>query len=71
MSLQLGAKASDIFIAIYLVLTLLLRFILEGQLQGNTLVSVSIGAFMLLFLWALVKVKFLNPNYFGLLGKSK
>ena len=68
--MKLGPKSSDYFIVIYLVLTLLLRFFMEPQLQGNMLISLAIGAFALLFLWALIKIKILNPTYFGLFDKS-
>ena len=69
MNLQLGPLASDIFVSIYLLMTLVARFLFEAQLRGNILISIAIGGLALLFLWALVKVKFLNPTYFGLLGK--
>ncbi len=71
MTLQLGSRSSDIFIVIYLLLTLVARFLFEGQLRGNILISLAIGGMALLFLWALVKVKFLNPTYFGLLGTKE
>ena len=70
MKLQLNGLASDIFITIYLFVTLLVRFLLESQLHGRYAVSMFIGGFGLLFLWALVKSKVLNPNYFGLMGEK-
>jgi len=70
MKLQLNGLASDIFISIYLFATLLLRFLLESQLHGRYAISLFIGAFGLLFLWALIKSKILNPNYFGLMGQK-
>ena len=63
--ISLSPAASDWFIAIYLTITLALRFILEPQLQGFYLVSLGLGAFALLFLWALIKSKVLQPTYFG------
>ena len=71
MKLQLGKTASDIVVAIYLSITLLVRFFLEPQLQNNWVISILIGLFGLLFLWALVKSKFLNPGWFGLLEPKK
>ncbi len=71
MKLQLGPKASDIFVAIYLGITLLGRFLLEPQLQGRYLVSMILGAFALLFLWALTKSKIINPTFFGLWKKDE
>ncbi|WP_367389615.1 hypothetical protein [Lewinella sp. LCG006] len=62
---SLGPRLSDWFIAVYLTITLALRFLLEPQLQGYYLVSLALGAFALLFLWALIKSKVLQPTYFG------
>lgn len=67
MKLQIGKTASDIIVTIYLLGTLLIRFLLEPQLQSNILISILLGLFGLLFLWALVKSKILNPGWFGLL----
>lgn len=66
MKLQLGRKASDIIASIYIIGTLFIRLLLEPQLNGHYLISVALGAFGLLFLWALVKAKILNPSFFGL-----
>lgn len=66
MKLQLGRKASDIIASIYIIATLFLRILLEPQLNGHYLISVALGAFGLLFLWALIKAKVLNPSFFGL-----
>ncbi|MCB0620074.1 MAG: hypothetical protein KDC43_24265 [Saprospiraceae bacterium] len=63
---QLGRKASDWFVTLYVLGTLYVRFQLEPQFQGNFLISVGLGAFALLFLWALAKSKFINPSWFGL-----
>ncbi|MEM1214142.1 MAG: hypothetical protein AAGJ82_00555 [Bacteroidota bacterium] len=71
MKLQLSRTASDIFVIFYLLGTLLLRFLLEPQFQGNALVSVGIGAFALLFLWALQKSEYIQPSWFGLLPKQQ
>lgn len=67
---SLGPRLSDWFIAFYLTATLALRFILEPQLQGYYLVSLALGAFALLFLWALIKSKVLQPTYFGFFPKK-
>lgn len=66
MKFRLGRLPSNIFIILYVLATFLLRFFLEPQLQGHVLISIGIGAFALLFLWALIKVKFLNPSILGL-----
>ena len=71
MKFGLGQKASDIFVVIYIIATLFIRFLLEPQLKGHFLISVGIGLFALLFLWALSKSKLINPSWFGLIGKRK
>ncbi|MEN0005721.1 MAG: hypothetical protein AAF798_16345 [Bacteroidota bacterium] len=63
----LGRKASDLFVTLYILATLFGRFYIEPQLQGNMFVSLALGAFALLFLWAIVKTKLINPSYFGLI----
>lgn len=65
-NLRLSPRASDWFVVVYITATLALRFMLEPQLQGYYLVSLALGAFALLFLWALIKSKFLQPTYFGM-----
>ena len=70
MKLQLKGLPADLFISVYLFATLFVRFQLEGQLHGRYAISMFIGGFGLLFLWALIKSKFLSPNYFGLLKEK-
>jgi len=67
----LSQKASDVFVVIYVLVTLYIRFILEPQLGGHILISLAIGLFALLFLWALTKSKIIKPSWFGLLGNKK
>jgi hypothetical protein len=64
MKIQLGRKTSDWLVALYLISGLGIRLIIEPQLQGQFLLSVGIGAFSLLFLWALCKSRILNPSFF-------
>ena len=71
MKFQLNSVLSDIFIAVYLLATLWLRFALESQLNGNVLISLLLGGFALLFLWAMIKSKFLKPTFFGLIKTAK
>ena len=68
---QLGPAASNVFVIVYVVGTLFLRFYLEEQLQGSILISLSLGAFGLLFLWALYKVGCIQPTLLGLSAKAK
>jgi len=66
-----GLKA-DIVVTIYILTTLLFRFILESTLHKHPIISVSLGIVLLVFLWALIKIKVLVPDYYGLLkSKSK
>ena len=69
--MKLNSKTSDIFISIYIVLTLLSRIFIEMLLPSNYVVSIFIGLFLILILWVFVKIKFLNPAYFGLFNKVK
>ena len=62
---QLDTKGSDLFIVTYLVGTLGFRFLIEPYLQGITWISLFLGLLPLLFLYALVKVRFLNPGWFS------
>lgn len=71
MKFGLGQKASDVFVVIYIGVTLFIRFMLEPQLHGHFLISIGLGLFALLFLWALSRSKIINPSWFGLLGNKK
>lgn len=63
---------ADILLSVYLLLTLFLRITIEGALTTHPILSIFLGLVMLAFIWALIKTKVLQPNYFGLLGpKSK
>lgn len=62
--MRLGKTISRAIIVLYLAGTLLMRFILEPQLAGNMLVSIALGAFALLFLYAIIKSGILNPQWF-------
>lgn len=67
----LSPLVSDVFVTLYLAATLYFRFLLEPQIQGHYLVSLGLGAFALLFLWALTKSKIINPSFFGLIPAKK
>ncbi|MEM6698896.1 MAG: hypothetical protein AAF599_10900 [Bacteroidota bacterium] len=66
MKFKLNGIASDLFVTFYVMATLFFRFQLESQLNGSFLVSIALGGFALLFLWALHKVGFIQPSWFGL-----
>ncbi|MEM8908217.1 MAG: hypothetical protein AAGD05_10265 [Bacteroidota bacterium] len=65
MNLHLNKTNSDRGIVIYLGLTLILRLLLEPKLRHHYFISIALGSFCLLFLWALVKSEILNPGWFG------
>lgn len=71
MKYQIPPLASDIIITIYIVGTLLWRFIYESYYQVTPGLSIVLGLSFLLVLWALIKLKILNPNYFGFFKKKK
>lgn len=60
----LNRTQSAIFVTLYIVGTLFLRFKLEPQLQGVMWISLAMGGFGLLLLWALIRVRFCTLDYF-------
>lgn len=70
MKFQLNPLASDILISIYVVVTLFFRFKLENNTEVSFLNSVVMGAAFVVMLWVLIKLKVLNPNWFGLFNKK-
>lgn len=64
--LRLSALASDILISIYVIVTLYFRFKLESQTATGAVESLIMGLCFVVLIWALIKLKFLNPNWFGL-----
>lgn len=71
MFLRLGKRLSQVIFVLYIAATLFLRFLLEAQLQGLWWVSMLFGALCLLFLWALVKVRILNPGWIGASSRAE
>jgi len=71
MKLKLGNKTSDIVITVYVILTLFSRIYIESLFRSNIMSSLSMGFFTLFILWALIKIKFLNPAWFGLFNNKK
>lgn len=65
----LGPSASNVVVVLYVFGTLLMRFLLEPQLQGRATISLAMGGFALLFLWAMIRSKVLNPTLLGLAEK--
>ena len=71
MKLRLKPLASDIFISIYAILSLYLRFTLENETPISTTNSIVIGLCFVVILWVLIKLKILNPNGFGMFPTRK
>jgi len=71
MKLPLNPLASDIIISAYIVISLYLRFKFENQITVSPMNSIAIGACFVVILWALIKLKVLNPNWFGLFNSKK
>ena len=71
MKLRLNPLASDIFISIYAIASLYLRFKFESETPISPINSIVLGVGFVLIIWALIKLKFLNPNWFGLFKNKK
>ncbi len=63
---SISQKGSDFIVAGYIIATLFIRFWIEPQLLGNLWLSIALGLFALLFLWALIKTKILQPGLLNL-----
>ena len=70
MKLRLSPIASDITICIYLSVSLYYRFILESERSISPINSIFLGASFLTILWFLIKIKLLNPNWFGFFNSN-
>lgn len=71
MKIRLGALASDIVVSIYIIATLLFRLIFEPKMGFTPLQSIVTGLSFITMLWVLIKLKVLNPNWFGLFNAKK
>lgn len=71
MKFRLNPLASDIFICIYAIVSLYLRFKLENEQTVSIANSLVIGACFVIIIWVLIKLKVLNPNWFGLFNSKK
>lgn len=63
-NMRLNRPISQLLVVLYLAGTFGLRFFFEAQLSGHYWVSLVTGGLCLLFLWALIKGKVLNPGWF-------
>jgi len=71
MKLQFKPLTSDIIISVYILITLFYRFRLENSAEISPANSVFIGASFVVIIWALIKLKVLNPNWFGMFNSKK
>lgn len=63
--------ASDIIISVYIVITLFYRFQLERSADISPINSLILGGCFVMLIWALIKLKVLRPNWFGLFKAKK
>ncbi len=71
MKFHINPLASDIIISIYVVATLFIRFKYENITNVTPMLSIVVGICFVVIIWALIKLKVLNPNWFGLLNSKK
>jgi len=68
---QLNAVTSDVIISVYIIATLFLRFKFEHNTVVHPIESIVMGGCFVLIIWALIKLKVLNPNWFGLIKTKR
>ncbi|GER59893.1 hypothetical protein [Patiriisocius marinus] len=66
MKFKINPRTSDIVLTIYVVLTLFYRIKFENEAGVTALQSLVIGLCLVAMPWSLIKLKVLNPNWFGL-----
>ncbi|MGJ8550032.1 hypothetical protein HSX10_16000 [Winogradskyella undariae] len=71
MKFHINPLASDIIISIYAIATLFIRFKYENIANVTPMLSIVMGICFLVIIWVLIKLKILNPNWFGLLNSKK
>lgn len=70
-AIRFNAITSDILISVYVVITLFLRFKYENLSAVNPLESMVMGLCFVVIIWVLIKLKILNPGWFGLFNSKK
>ncbi|MDO6597453.1 hypothetical protein Q4512_11050 [Oceanihabitans sp. 2_MG-2023] len=70
MKFHINPLASDIIISIYIIATLFLRFKFESETYTSPMLSIVMGICFVAIIWVLIKLKVLNPNWFGLLNSK-
>ncbi|AIZ40203.1 hypothetical protein M666_00595 [Cellulophaga baltica 18] len=71
MKYQIKPHTSDILITIYVVITLFYRIKFENEAGVTALQSLVIGLCLIAMPWSLIKLKILNPKWFGLFNPKK
>jgi len=71
MKFRINPLASDIIISIYILVTLFLRFKFENETSVSPMLSIVMGVCFVVIIWALIKLKVLNPNWFGLFNSKR
>jgi len=71
MKLRLSPLASDIIISVYVVVSLFLRFKFESETPISPMNSIVMGICFVVIIWVFIKLKVLNPNWFGLFNSKK
>lgn len=71
MKFKLSPLQSDIFITVFIIISLGFRFNYEFNQQISPLNSIAIGVAFIVMIWALIKLGFLNPNWFGLFDSKE
>ena len=69
--LRINALTSDILISLYVIVTLFFHFKFENETAIGALESLIMGLSFVVVIWALIKLKVLNPNWFGLFNSKK
>ncbi|WP_055446294.1 MULTISPECIES: hypothetical protein [Lacinutrix] len=71
MKFHINPLASDIIISIYVIVTLYLRLKFENNTNASPILSIVLGICFVVIIWVLIKLKILNPNWFGLFNSKK
>jgi Mn2+/Fe2+ NRAMP family transporter len=69
--LRLNGITSDVLISAYVVITLFFRFKLESETTVEPIESLVMGLCFVVMIWVLIKLKVLNPNWFGLFNAKR
>ena len=71
MKLRLNSLTSDIIISVYVIVSLFLRFKFESETPLSPMNSIVMGFCFVVIIWVFIKLKVLNPNWFGLFNPKK